>query len=151
MATESFTKSEQDTFSFTREENLRFLVNGKMPTRAVKKSGTRSGTRVPCEIEAILTSADESCSFREPCHIVLVNLNGCALKIYRALDVGSAVVLEGLPSVFKMTGRVVTSISLGKHGKAYWLVGVAIDAPGNVWGISSPPEDWVQRSAEAVP
>ena len=23
-----------------------------------------------------------------------------------------------------------------------WLLGLALDEPGNVWGIQSPPEDW---------
>lgn len=73
------------------------------------------------------------------------------MRFCRTVDVGSAVMLEGLPGASKMTGRVVTSISLGKHGTAYWLLGVAIDEPGNVWGISDPPEDWIERSAEAVP
>jgi len=137
--------------SSARQENLRSSVNGKMATGAIKKARERSGTRVPCEIEAILTGADESCSLREPCRIVLANLQGCALTIYRAVDVGSAVILEDLPGVSRMTGRVITSISLGKHGEAFWLLGVAIDEPGNVWGISNPPEDWFGQSAENVP
>lgn len=114
-----------------------------MATGATKAARERFGTRVQCEIEAILTNGDDRCSFREPCRIVLVNLNGCALKIYRAVDVGSGVILEDLPSAARMPGKVVTSISLGKHGKAYWLLGVAINTPGNVWGICNPPNDWV--------
>ena len=86
-----------------------------METTAVKRTRERLGTGVQCGIEAILRSADEICSFCEPCRIVLINLNGCALKIYRAVDVGSAGMLEDLPNASKMTGRVVTSISLGKH------------------------------------
>jgi hypothetical protein len=130
---------------------LRSPANRDMAIEASKKSTERSGTRVQCEIDAVLRSADETCSFCAPCRIVLVNLNGCALTIYRAVDVGSVVLLLGLASASKVTGRVVTSISLGQHGKAYWLLGVAIDEPGNVWGISNPPADWVERSAEGVP
>jgi hypothetical protein len=76
---------------------------------------------------------------------VLVNQQGCALTINRALDVGAAVILVGLPVASKVTGRVVNSISLGKREKPFWLLGVAIDEPGNVWGIPNPPEDWGER------
>ncbi len=124
------------------EYSLRSYVHRNMATGAVKGTTARSGTRVPCEIEAILTSTDEGSLFSEPCRIVLVNPQGCALTVYRTVDVGTAVILEGLPGASKMAGRVVTSISLGKNEKPFWLVGVAIDEPGNVWGISNPPEDW---------
>jgi hypothetical protein len=127
-----------------RRGRLRSSVSGTMAT-GVKETTQRSGTRVPCEIDATLSSADQGCPFSEPCRIVLANLQGCVLKIYRALDVGSTVTLEALPAAPKITGRIVTSISLGKHEKAFWLLGVAIDKPGNVWGIPNPPEDWVER------
>jgi hypothetical protein len=116
-----------------------------MATGAFRGTRARSETRVQCEIEAMLRSADESCSFCEPCRIVLVNQQGCALTINRGLDVGAAVILEGLPVTSKISGRVVNSIPLGKHEKPFWLLGVAIDEPGNVWGISNPPEDWGGR------
>jgi hypothetical protein len=35
----------------------------------------------------------------------------------------------------------VNCISLGQYEKL-WLLGLALDEPGNVWGIQSPPEDW---------
>lgn len=82
---------------------------------------------------------------------MLVNLQGCALRIDRAVDVGSAVILEGLPGASRLRGKVVASISLGKHEKPFWLLGVAIDEPGNIWGISNPPEDWAERSADPLP
>lgn len=132
-------------FSCVRQASLRSPIGVNMATGAVKGTRERSGTRVQVEIEAILRSADETCSFSEPCRIVLVNQEGCALTIYRALDVGAAVILEGLPGAPKRTGRVVTSISLGRNEKPFWLLGVAIDEPGNVWGISNPPEDWVAQ------
>jgi hypothetical protein len=51
--------------------------------------------------------------------------------------------LEGLPAATNVTGRVVSCISLGKHEKL-WLLGLALDEPGNVWGIETVPEDWLQ-------
>jgi len=29
----------------------------------------------------------------------------------------------------------------------FWVLGLALDEPGNVWGIETPPEDWHTRSA----
>lgn len=130
-------------FSSGCKEVYVLLFAADMETTALKRTTQRLGTRVPCEIDAILTSSDGGRSFSEPCVIVLVNLQGCALKIYRAVNVGSTVILEGLATAPKITGRAVSSISLGKLERPFWLLGVAIDKPGNVWGISDPPEDWV--------
>jgi hypothetical protein len=35
----------------------------------------------------------------------------------------------------------VNCISLGEYEK-FWLLGLTLDEPGNVWGIEKPPEDW---------
>jgi hypothetical protein len=32
---------------------------------------------------------------------------------------------------------------MGQYEKL-WLLALALDEPGNVWGIQSPPEDWTQ-------
>jgi hypothetical protein len=57
------------------------------------------------------------------------------------VEIGVAVHLEGLPTATTVSGRVVNCISLGEHEKL-WLLGFALDEPGNVWGIESVPEDW---------
>jgi len=49
--------------------------------------------------------------------------------------------IEGLPAKHSVTARVVNCIFLGQYEK-FWLVGLALDEPGNVWGIEKPPEDW---------
>jgi hypothetical protein len=48
--------------------------------------------------------------------------------------------LEGLPNC-NITARVVNCISFGEHEK-FWLLGMALDEPGNVWGVKTPPKDW---------
>jgi hypothetical protein len=35
----------------------------------------------------------------------------------------------------------VNCISPGEYEK-FWILGLALDEPGNVWGIKQPPEDW---------
>jgi hypothetical protein len=49
--------------------------------------------------------------------------------------------LEGLPARRAATARLVNCIPIGEHQK-FWLLGLALDEPGNVWGIEMPPEDW---------
>ena len=106
-----------------------------------KKSGLRRGTRIPCEIPATLTSLDPAQRYSDGCLIILVNPQGCAARFGRPLEIGAAVRLEGLPAITDVTARVVNCISMGQYEKL-WLLGLALDEPGNVWGIQSPPADW---------
>ena len=107
---------------------------------APDKSQTRLGTRIPCEIPITLTSLDPIHPFSEPCLTILVNPLGCAVRSRRPLEIGVAVRLEGLPARTNITARVVNSIWLGEYEKVS-LLGLALDEPGNVWGIKIPPED----------
>jgi CheY-like chemotaxis protein len=72
--------------------------------------------------------------------LILVNPQGCAARFDRPLPIGATVRLDGLP-VEKVTARVVNCIPVTGAGRL-WLIGLALDKPGNVWGITSPPEDW---------
>ena len=73
--------------------------------------------------------------------MILVNLRGCAARFTRAVAIGTAVELQGLPTNSRVTGRTVNCISLGEH-ENIWLLGVELDEPGNVWGIEAVPADW---------
>lgn len=86
-------------------------------------------------------SLDSAHPFFEPCLAILANLKGCGVRFGRPLKVGTHVRLEGLPTKRSVTARVVNCISLGEYEK-FWLLGLALDEPGNVWGIEKPPEDW---------
>jgi hypothetical protein len=65
------------------------------------------------------------------------------VRFGRPLEIGATVRFEGLPSRTSVTARIVNCISLGQHEKL-WLLGLVLDEPGNVWGIRSPPEDWME-------
>jgi len=90
-----------------------------------------------------LTSLDPAHPFSEPSQTLLVNPQGCAARFRRPLEIEAAVRLEGLPARTNVTARVVNSISIGEYEK-FWLLGLALDEPGNVWGIQTPPEDWAR-------
>jgi hypothetical protein len=104
-------------------------------------SDLRRGTRIPCQLRLTLKSLDAAQPFSEPCLVVLANPQGCGLRFGHPLEIGTRVRLEGLPAKHSVTARVVNCISLGQYEK-FWLVGLALDEPGNVWGIEKPPEDW---------
>ena len=122
------------------------------PTNASTSSAPnrpqRSGTRIGCEIPITLASLDGAEPFSEPCLILLVNPQGCAARFGRPLGTGTAVRLEGLPAGTRVTARVVNCIPIGEYER-FWLLGLALDEPGNVWGIQTPPEDWGLLDAAA--
>lgn len=106
-----------------------------------KKAGFRRGTRIPSEIPITLTSLDPARPFSGECLVILVNPQGRAARFGRPLEIGAMVRLEGLPARMNVTARVVNCISMGKYERL-WLLGLALDEPGNIWGIQSPPDGW---------
>ena len=104
----------------------------------------RRGTRIRCEIPVTLTCLDPAHPFSEPCLTLLVNPQGCAARSPTPLEIGAAVRLDDLPAGVSVTARVVNCILIGEY-ENFWLLGLALDTPGNVWGVQTPPEDWVVR------
>jgi hypothetical protein len=101
----------------------------------------RRSTRITCKISMTLRSLDAADPFSGLCIAFLVNPQGCAARFRRPLEIGAAVQLEGLSAGRSVTARVVNCISPGEYEK-FWVLGLALDEPGNVWGIEKPPEDW---------
>jgi hypothetical protein len=102
---------------------------------------SRGGTRIPCEIPVTLTSLDPGDPFSESCQVILANLGGCGVRSPRPVPPGTVVYLKGLPTGTEVAARVVNCISLGEF-EHLWLLGLALNESGNVWGIESAPEDW---------
>lgn len=101
----------------------------------------RRATRIPCEIPARLTGVNSQYSFSDSCVVVLINPYGCAVRSPHRVDVGATVRLDDLPAKASAIARVVSCISFGDAEK-FCLLGLALDEPGNVWGVEKPPEDW---------
>lgn len=118
---------------FSRPTNL----NSSPQRREV----ARGGTRVPCEIPITLTSLDERNGFSQDCAIILANLRGCAARCPRPVPAGTSVQLVGLPTKTPVEARVTSCIFLGEFEKI-WLLGLALNQAGNVWGIGPVPDDW---------
>jgi hypothetical protein len=109
----------------------------------------RRSTRIRAQIPFRLTSLDPGIQFSEQCHTLIVNTQGCGVRLARALEPGLAVRLDELPTGKTVTARVANCVPLGAEGK-YWLVGIALDEMGNIWGIRPAPADWGSESAMAA-
>jgi hypothetical protein len=87
--------------------------------------------------------------FSEDARTILVNPLGCGVQLSCALPIQTPVVLAGLPGGVSVNAKVVNCLPLGSGGKAF-LVGLALEAPGNVWGLQNPPSDWGAAAATAA-
>jgi hypothetical protein len=80
----------------------------------------------------------------------VVNPQGCGVRLSTPLEAGVPVQLDELPGGTSATARVANCVPLGAEGK-YWLVGLALDQPGNVWCIRPEPADWAKETEVAIP
>jgi len=103
-------------------------------------SGRRS-TRIRAQIPFRLTRLDAAVRTSERCYTLVVNPQGCGVRLSKPLEPGVAVQLDELPGGTSAMARVANCVPLGTEGK-YWLVGLALDQPGNVWCIRPEPADW---------
>ncbi len=111
--------------------------------------GQRRSTRIRAQLPLRLTSLDPALQFSERCLTLVVNTQGCGVRLSRPLEPGTEVRLDELPSGLTVTARVANCIPLGSEGR-FWLVGLALEKPGNVWGMPSAPADWGAQSAAAT-
>jgi hypothetical protein len=101
----------------------------------------RRSTRLRVEIPVTVTSLDRKHPFSAQCVALVVSPQGCGVRASQALPLETPVLLNDLPGGGSASARVATCLPLGSDGK-YFLIGVALYNPGNVWGIANPPEDW---------
>jgi hypothetical protein len=106
-------------------------------------------TRVRVEIPVRVATLAPGPVFAEQSHTLVVNPQGCGVKLSRALDPGTRLLLDGLPGGVQVNARVANCLPLGTDGK-FFLLGLALESPGNVWGIQNPPADWSAEGAEIV-
>jgi hypothetical protein len=108
----------------------------------------RRSRRVRAQIPIQVTSLDPAFPFSEPCYTLVINTQGCGVRCSQSLEVGLPVEIK--TPTRQVTARVANGVPLGAEGK-FWLVGLALDEPGNVWGIHPAPADWgEEKSVEAT-
>jgi hypothetical protein len=118
-----------------------------MESATKPEDAPRRSTRIRAKIPVRVTSLDPAIKLSETCHTLVVNPQGCGVRLSRPLEPGVAVRLDELPGGNCTTARVANCIPLGAENK-YWLVGLALDQAGNVWSIHPAPADW---GCEAAP
>ena len=106
-------------------------------------------TRIRAQIPLRVTSVDPAVQFSESGHTLVLNTQGCGVRLSRALEPGMAVSLDELPGAKSVPARVANCVPLGTGGK-WWMVGIALDEPGNVWGVHPAPADWGSDTAFAA-
>jgi len=72
---------------------------------------------------------------------LVVNPQGCGVRLRRALEPGYRVALDELPAGIGTTATVVSCVPVGADGK-FFLIGLALEDRGNVWSIHPAPADW---------
>lgn len=112
-----------------------------MGTSSPQSDSPRRITRMRVEVPLRLTTLAPAPLFAEETHTLVINPQGCGVRLSRALDAGTRVLLDGLPGEQQATARVANCLPLGTDGR-YFLLGLALENPGNVWGIAKPPADW---------
>ncbi len=112
-----------------------------MDTSKDTPEAQRRSIRIRWEISIRLTSLDPATPFTEQAQTLVVNPQGCGVRLGRPLPPGLPVQIDGLPGGISVTATVANCVSLGT-GSNLWLVGVALDEPANVWGVQTPPADW---------
>ena len=107
---------------------------------------TRRSTRVRVEMPVSVISLDRKRPFGDRCTLLVVSAQGCGFRSSEELQVGTPIMLSGLPNGGSVTGQVANCVPLGKDGN-YFLVGASLYTHGNVWGIENPPADWMEAGS----
>jgi len=117
-----------------------------MSSGAKSFEASRRSTRIRAQIPFRLASLDPAIPFSEECHTLVVNTEGCGVRLTQPLEPGLPVLLDQLPGGTSAPARVANCVPLGTEGK-YWLVGLALDQPGNIWCIQPAPANWGSESS----
>ena len=106
----------------------------------------RLGTRVRAQIPVRVTSLDPEINFSEHCHTLLVNPQGCGIRCSRPLATGVQLRVDDLPGRGTALAKVASARPLSE-GSRYWIIGIALESPGNLWCIAPAPPDWGDYSS----
>jgi hypothetical protein len=86
-------------------------------------------------------------AYREKMSTVCLNLHGCCYQSWHNSPLGSKVdlqVTEGFEAKSPVVRARVRSIRPPMSHSELYQIGVEFDTPANIWGITSPPEDWLR-------
>jgi len=108
----------------------------------------RRSTRLPRTLRLMIVGQNrQGQAYREKMSTVCVNLHGCCYQSWHNSQLGAKVdlqVTEGFEAKSPVVRARVRSIRPPMSHSELYQIGVELDRPANIWGISAPPEDWLQ-------
>ena len=110
-----------------------------------KRRSSRIQMAIPVSVEGLDASNEP---FREKATTGRVSAHGCSYRIKHEVLPGEIVILGiGQPeegdAAFLSKARVKSIQRLAAGQEPAYDVGVELEIAGNIWGIATPPEDWV--------
>jgi hypothetical protein len=110
---------------------------------------SRRSTRIDRTVPLVVVGQTKlGLSFQERTSAVSLNLHGCRYPSRHDYAVGSWIGLQVLEANGENAAPVmraqVRSIHPPMSPRELYQIGVELEAPANVWGVPSPPEDWLR-------
>ena len=111
---------------------------------------SRRSTRVSISIPVIISGSDaDGNKFRENVRTIIVNKHGGKVATARRLAMGTEIVIEN-----RVLGAAAKSkvawLDPEPHEGGLYHVGLQLQVPRDIWGITFPPEDWTSPPQEGV-
>jgi hypothetical protein len=118
-----------------------------------KRRSSRIRMAIPVSVKGLDASHEP---YREEVTTGRVSAHGCSYQIKHEVLPGEIVVLAiGQPedgdAEFLSRARVKSIQRLATGQEPAYDVGVELEIAGNIWGIATPPEDWVPGHADKTP
>ena len=130
-----------------------------MSSNQVAYAQKRRSSRIEKAIPLAVQGVDAShAPFQEEVTTVAISCHGCSYQMKHEVQPGAMVVLDlgqraNGYSEWPARARVKWIQKLNADGQPAYGIAVEFESAGNIWGISSPPEDWfpIQGSKAAEP
>ncbi len=108
----------------------------------------RRSTRIHRAVRLMIVGQNrQGQAYREKMSTVSLNLHGCCYQSWHNSQLGAKVdlqVTEGFEAKSPVVRARVRSVRPPMSHSELYQIGVEFDTPANIWGIGSPPEDWLR-------
>jgi hypothetical protein len=108
----------------------------------------RRSTRIQRAVRLMIVGQNrQGQPYREKMSTVSLNLHGCCYQSWHNSHLGAKIdlqVTEGFDVKSPVVRARVRSVRPPMSHSELYLIGVEFDTPANIWGIASPPEDWLR-------
>lgn len=108
----------------------------------------RRSTRIQRAVRLMIVGQNrQGQPYREKMSTVSLNLHGCCYQSWHNSHLGAKIdlqVTEGFDAKSPVVRARVRSVRPPMSHSELYLIGVEFDTPANIWGIGSPPEDWLR-------